>query len=106
MPVGFTGAPGTEAGVEGIEPGTGGLGEVRDGNGRGVAGVALGIELLCFEREEEYTKAVRAAPAPAEVAAMMARVVFDIFDRSVDPGRRYFYASRDQCLSYWQSIVH
>jgi hypothetical protein len=89
MPVGFTGAPGREAGIEGIEPGTGDLGDVRDGNGRGVAGVALGIELSCFGRDEEYIRAVRAAPAPAEVAAMMARVVFDMFDRSVDQRRRY-----------------
>jgi hypothetical protein len=78
MPVGLTGAPRIEEGIEGIGAGAGRAGAVRDGEGNG--GV-LGTELSDFERNDENTKAVRAAPAPAEVAAMMARVVLDIFDR-------------------------
>ena len=78
MPVGLTGAPRVEEGIEGIGAGAGNAGAVRDGEGNGVV---LGTELSAFERDDENIKAVRAAPAPAEVAAMMARVVLDILDR-------------------------
>lgn len=81
MPVGLTGAPRIEEGAEVIEAGTGKAGAVRDGEG---SAVVLGIELSDLERDEENMSAVRAAPAPAEVAAMMASVVFDIFNRDAN----------------------
>jgi hypothetical protein len=75
MPVGLTGASRTEGGGREIGAGTGTAGDVRDGEGNDIV---LGIELSDLEREEEKIKAVRAAPAPADVAAIIARVVLDI----------------------------
>lgn len=74
MPVGFTGSPRKEGGDDGIGAGTSTPGDVRDGEGDDVV---LGVGLSDLEPEENI-KAVRAAPAPADVAAMMARVVLDI----------------------------
>jgi hypothetical protein len=94
MPVGLTGVPRTEEEVEGIGAGTGKTGDVRDGEG---SGVVLGTEMSDLERDDENISAVRAAPAPAEVAAMMAKVVFDIFNR--DANQIWITQRvRDQCL--------
>jgi hypothetical protein len=75
IPVGLTGAPRAEIGIEGIGAGTGRPGDVRVDEG---GSVLLGVDVSGLDREDEKISAVRAAPAPADVAAMIARVVFDI----------------------------
>lgn len=94
MPVGLTGAPKIEVGVEGDGGGTGAPGNVRDGEGNVIE---LGVGLSDFERDEENIKAVRAAPAPADVAAMMASVVFDIVAASQEKSRANTQRVENQC---------
>ncbi len=57
--------------------GTGGRGEVRDGDSMGVV---VGVWTTLRSGLDEKKAAVAAAPVAAEAAAMMAMVVFDILD--------------------------
>jgi hypothetical protein len=50
--------------------------------------VLLGVDVSGLDREDEKISAVRAAPAPADVAAMIARVVFDIIGPDQMSGRQ------------------
>lgn len=77
MPAGLTGPTSGEG--TGLAPGAGAGGPVVDGNGDEISVDVVGDSVSCCSLgRDEKTRALRDAPAAADAAATIARVVFDI----------------------------